>query len=332
MQAVDDADGGCRHARPTHGAYHASKVRAELLCAAADPRVALSLPRDSTAACSPAAAAGAMRVIVLRPPGIYGERSLYHVTAELAAARDLGRANVIFIGAGDSVFQRCYAGNVAHAHLCAAAALLQPQAPAQRLFNITDDTPVVNFFAFAEPYLRGKGYRPPSIGVPWCITRPVALVVNLVNAFLLLLGVGCKRLLLTPMAVDGAAAASRQPSSSALSLHVRRGLFDVLGQGLCRPPLVELRANFHPQPIVPSHHGLLQTPSPFPPWPCRHAPRVVACADSCPPSAGRRRQPRACVDARQELLDCNWDAAAADAVQLHSKHCVAATAADRCHP
>ncbi len=152
--------------------YHASKVQAELLCAAADSQLALSLrpPCDPpAAACSSPVSASAMRVIVLRPPGIYGERSLYHITSELAAARDLGRGNIFSIGAGDSVFQRCYAGNVAHAHLCAAAALLLPRAPAQRLFNVTDDTPIVNFFAFAAPYLRGKGYHVPTIGLPWCV-------------------------------------------------------------------------------------------------------------------------------------------------------------------
>jgi nucleoside-diphosphate-sugar epimerase len=144
-----------------------------------------------------------MRVIILRPPGIYGERSLYHISSELAAARDLGRANFCAIGAGDSVFQRCYAGNVAHAHLCAAAALLDSSAPSQRLFNVTDDTPIVNFFSFAAPYLRGKGYRVPRVNLPWCIIRPIAVIVNLVNAFLLMINLGNKRLLLTPMAVDG---------------------------------------------------------------------------------------------------------------------------------
>ena len=137
--------------------------------------------------------------------GIYGERSLYHVSSELAAARDLGRGNLFAIGAGDSVFQRCYAGNVAHAHLCAAAALLRPIAPTQRLFNVTDDTPIVNFFTFAEPYLRGKGYQVPIFSIPWCIIRPIAVIVNAINAFLLLFKLGNKHLLLTPMAVDGRA-------------------------------------------------------------------------------------------------------------------------------
>ena len=135
--------------------------------------------------------------------GIYGERSLYHVSSELAAARDLGRGNLFAIGAGDSVFQRCYAGNVAHAHVCAAAALLRPIAPTQRLFNVTDDTPIVNFFTFAEPYLRGKGYQVPIFSIPWCIIRPIAVIVNAINAFFLLLKLGNKHLLLTPMAVDG---------------------------------------------------------------------------------------------------------------------------------
>jgi nucleoside-diphosphate-sugar epimerase len=218
MEGVHDEDGGWQHADARHGAYHSSKVQAELACAAADPQVMHSLPKPKAetrktstaaeaeaAACTSSRDTSSMQVIIMRPPGIYGERSLYHISSELAAARDLGRGNLCAIGAGDSVFQRCYAGNVAHAHLCAAAALLQPAAPSQRLFNVTDDTPVVNFFDFAEPYLKGKGYRVPRISVPWCIMRPIAVIVNIINCCLLFFNLGAKRLLLTPMAVDGAA-------------------------------------------------------------------------------------------------------------------------------
>jgi nucleoside-diphosphate-sugar epimerase len=213
MEGVDDEEGGWPHADAKHGAYHLSKVEAELQCALADPQVARSLPKSKTPPSSPSppsdtshvdsSQSSRMRVIILRPPGSYGERSLYHISSELAAARDLGRSNFCAIGAGDSVFQRCYAGNVAHAHLCAAAALLDTSAPSQRIFNVTDDSPIVNFFAFAEPYLRGKGYRVPRVNLPWCIIRPIAVLVNLVNNFLLMLSLGNKRLLLTPMAVDG---------------------------------------------------------------------------------------------------------------------------------
>ena len=59
-----------------------------------------------------------MSVCVIRPPGIYGERSLYHITAELKAAKEAGSMNHFKIGLGESIFQRCYAGNVAHVHVC----------------------------------------------------------------------------------------------------------------------------------------------------------------------------------------------------------------------
>ena len=79
MEVVDDEGGGWSHADARHGVYHSSKVDAELACAAADAAVAKSLPNApavAAAAAAAAAAASSMRVIIMRPPGIYGERSL----------------------------------------------------------------------------------------------------------------------------------------------------------------------------------------------------------------------------------------------------------------
>jgi nucleoside-diphosphate-sugar epimerase len=333
MEAVHDTDGGWLHAHPKHGAYHSSKVQAELACAAADPHVANSLPTNRSPPIHlPLGDAPAMRVVVMRPPGIYGERSLYHISSELAAARDLGRANLCAIGAGDSVFQRCYAGNVAHAHICAAAALLRPVPPTQRLFNVTDDTPIVNFFAFAEPYLRGKGYRVPAVGVPWCVMRPLAVLVNLINAFLLLFKLGNKRLLLTPMAVDGAVVSELEPMCIVFLPDMHRGLPHVLGQRIIRATFIELRANFHTQSILSPHNGVLQASPWFPSWNQPDPPCCVPRPDAPSFPANRMRQPRARAEAFQEPLLRHLAPASADAVQFHRKHTMAAAAADRHHP
>ena len=130
MEGVGDTDGGWKHADVRHGVYHTSKVEAELACAAFDPEVSRSLPAHKQKAAvkglAPSQNASSMRVVIMRPPGsqlpltplslsfslslsttssngcarslmlrtgIYGERSLYHISSELAAARDLGRGN-----------------------------------------------------------------------------------------------------------------------------------------------------------------------------------------------------------------------------------------------
>jgi nucleoside-diphosphate-sugar epimerase len=85
LPGLAGADESAPYVTGTHSVYVASKLRAERMCLAAD-----------SAACP---------VTVLRPPGIYGERSLYHIHAELVAACAAGEAHVFKIGLGEAVFQ-----------------------------------------------------------------------------------------------------------------------------------------------------------------------------------------------------------------------------------
>ena len=145
-----------------------------------------------------------MSVCVIRPPGIYGERSLYHITAELMAAKEAGSMNHFKIGLGESIFQRCYAGNVAHVHMCALNALLSdPTKVNGKVYFAVDDTPVTNFFRFSEPYLKAKGHVVPTIGLPYILMYPIATTVEKLNALLQLCNLGTKRLLFTREAVQG---------------------------------------------------------------------------------------------------------------------------------
>lgn len=145
-----------------------------------------------------------MRICVIRPPGIYGERSLYHITAELMAAKEAGSMNHFKIGLGESIFQRCYAGNVAHVHMCALNTLLTNPAKANgKVYFAVDDTPVTNFFRFSEPYLKAKGHVVPTIGLPYIFMYPIATTVETVNAILQICNLGTNRLLFTREAVQG---------------------------------------------------------------------------------------------------------------------------------
>ena len=168
-----------------HSVYVKSKIEAEKMC---------------LKTCK----SGSLPLCVLRPPGIYGERSLYHITAELAAARDAGAANWFKIGLGDAIFQRCYAGNVAHLHICAMKTLLEaPKRCHGKVYFATDDTPVCNFFHFSEPYLKAKGYKVATIPLPYHFMYYVAWLVEACNHALLRCGLGTRTLLLTREAVQG---------------------------------------------------------------------------------------------------------------------------------
>jgi nucleoside-diphosphate-sugar epimerase len=96
----------------------------------------------------------------LRPCGIYGEADPYHVARTLGVVRSGGLP--FRIGDGKARFQHVYVGNVAHAHVLAAARLLESDSPIRgRSYFITDDSPLLNFFEFMEPIVEGVGLRLP---------------------------------------------------------------------------------------------------------------------------------------------------------------------------
>jgi nucleoside-diphosphate-sugar epimerase len=169
-----------------HSVYVKSKTTAEKIC--------LQKAREETQ----------MNLCAIRPPGIYGERSLYHITAELVAAYEAGSMNHFKIGLGESVFQRCYVGNVAHVHMCGLKTLInKPHKANGKIYFAVDNTPVTNFFRFSEPYLKAKGHVVPFIGLPYLFMYPIAAVVETTNYVLQLCNLGTKTLLFTREAVQG---------------------------------------------------------------------------------------------------------------------------------
>jgi nucleoside-diphosphate-sugar epimerase len=108
---------------------------------------------------------GRLKTCAIRPADIYGEGDPYHIGSLIGMAR---KGFYVRLGNGKSKCQHAYVGNVAHAHLLAAAALLNgnEQVPGRAYF-ITDGPPV-NFFSFFDTFVEAAGYRiwPKNLWLP----------------------------------------------------------------------------------------------------------------------------------------------------------------------
>jgi len=106
-----------------------------------------------------------LKTCSLRPADIYGEGDPYHIGSLINMARG---GFYVRLGNGRSKCQHAYAGNVAQAHLLAAASLLDGNrdTPGQSYF-ITDGPPS-NFFSFFDSIVEAAGYRiwPKNIWLP----------------------------------------------------------------------------------------------------------------------------------------------------------------------
>ncbi|MEE9608420.1 MAG: NAD-dependent epimerase/dehydratase family protein, partial [Myxococcota bacterium] len=120
-----------------------------------------------------------LRTCALRPCGMFGEGDPYHVAHVLRVVK---AGNLPFrIGDGRAAFQHVYVGNVAHAHLLAMRALLEPDSRvAGEIYFITDDSPAVNFFDFMEPILNELGYTlpPKSRSVPYPVMWTIGALLE----------------------------------------------------------------------------------------------------------------------------------------------------------
>lgn len=113
---------------------------------------------------------GVLRTAAIRPCGMWGEGDPYHVGTLLDMAR---KGPMLRMGDGRARFQNVYVGNVAHAHLLAARALLRgDEAPRGQAYFVTD-APACNFFEFFEPVVRAVGYRvvPQAFSLPRGLMR-----------------------------------------------------------------------------------------------------------------------------------------------------------------
>lgn len=125
----------------------------------------------------------------LRPADIYGEGDPYHIGSLLNMARG---GFYVRLGNGKSRCQHVYVGNVAYAHLLAAAALLSGNEDVPgRAYFLTDGV-ASNFFSFFDNFVEAIGYRirPGNLWLPrWfayslgCISESIAFLLRPVKKY-----------------------------------------------------------------------------------------------------------------------------------------------------
>lgn len=117
---------------------------------------------------------GGLSTVALRPSAIFGEGDLVMVPTAIRQAR-LGKLKYI-IGDGTNMIDWTYVGNVAQAHVDAAAALLDPvRGPkvAGRPFFITNQDPR-RFWGMMGDICEGLGYPRPHIHLPFLLVLVIA--------------------------------------------------------------------------------------------------------------------------------------------------------------
>ena len=107
-----------------------------------------------------------MSTVSLRPNVMYGELDPYYITNGLQRARQ-NKGILVRVGDGSALFQQAYAGNVAWAHVAAAAALKRNRACGGKAYFITDDTPLMNTFDFTNIFLELRGYSLSTYTIPY---------------------------------------------------------------------------------------------------------------------------------------------------------------------
>jgi nucleoside-diphosphate-sugar epimerase len=112
-----------------------------------------------------AANGASLKTVVLRPADIYGEEDPYHIGSLLAMAKG---GFYVRLGDGTAKSQHVYSGNMAHAHLLAAKALLDGNSRVAGNAYLITDSPGVNFFRFFDRIVEGADYRirPKNLWLP----------------------------------------------------------------------------------------------------------------------------------------------------------------------
>lgn len=120
-----------------------------------------------------------LRVAVVRPCVIFGERDPFHVPALLERAL---RGQLFWIGDGSARAEFSYVGNVAHTLLVVARSLLSEQAVAAGNVYFATDGGAGNFFEFLAPFVEAGGGRMPHrlLRIPH---RPLWWVGSMLETF-----------------------------------------------------------------------------------------------------------------------------------------------------
>ncbi len=119
-----------------------------------------------------------LKTVILRPSDIYGEADPYHIGSLINMAKG---GFYVRLGNGKARCQHIYVGNIAHAHLQAAAALLNGSEAVRGQVYFMTDAPGSNFFRFFDQVVIGAGYKiwPKNFWIP----RPVAYAMGSFSEF-----------------------------------------------------------------------------------------------------------------------------------------------------
>jgi nucleoside-diphosphate-sugar epimerase len=120
-----------------------------------------------------------LKTIILRPSDIYGEEDPYHIGSLINMAKT---GFYVRLGNGKSKCQHVYVGNMAHAHVLAAHALLQNNKNVMGKPYLITDGPGSNFFTFFDNIVAGAGYNifPKNLWIP----RWLAFVMGSISEFI----------------------------------------------------------------------------------------------------------------------------------------------------
>jgi len=106
-----------------------------------------------------------MKTCILRPADIYGEGDPYHIDPLIDMAKS---GFYVRLGNGRAKCQHVYVGNMAHAHVLVADALLKNNTSVEgNAYFITDSQPI-NFFTFFDQVVLNAGYTisPKNVWIP----------------------------------------------------------------------------------------------------------------------------------------------------------------------
>jgi nucleoside-diphosphate-sugar epimerase len=121
---------------------------------------------------------GSLKTCILRPSDIYGERDPYHIDALVEMSKN---GFYVRLGNGKSKCQHVYVGNMAHAHLLAAKALIENNERVNGSIYFITDGPGGNFFKFFDAIVEAAGYRiwPKNLWLP----KPLAYSMGSISEF-----------------------------------------------------------------------------------------------------------------------------------------------------
>lgn len=123
-----------------------------------------------------------LKTVVLRPSDIYGENDPYHIDSLIEMAES---GFYVRLGNGKSKCQHVYVGNMAYAHVLAAASLWDRNEKVTGEIYFITDGEGSNFFRFFDQIIIGAGYRlfPKNLWLP----RGLAYSIGAISEFIAVL-------------------------------------------------------------------------------------------------------------------------------------------------